>query len=74
MPIDYGEGERGEMIKTLAEPRVRSNFFSLMMAARVRSNFFSLMMAASTSQLGPGRSWKENTDAKMRRRREDFNN
>ena len=65
MPIDYGEGKRGEMIKTLAEPRVRSNFFSLMMAARVRSNFFSLMMAASTSQLGL---------AKMRRRREDFNN
>ena len=39
------------MNKTL-EPRVRSNFLSLMMAARVvRSNLFSLMMAASTSQL-----------------------
>ena len=43
--------ERGEMNKTL-EPRVRSKFLSLMMAARVvRSNLFSLMMAASTSQL-----------------------
>ena len=38
------------MNKTL-EPRVRSKFLSLMMAARVRSNLFSLMMAASTSQL-----------------------
>ena len=53
MPIDYGEGERGEMIKTLAEPRVEA-----VKMQEVRSNFFSSMMAASTSSsTAPARGW-----------------
>ena len=64
MPIDYGEGKRGEMLKTLAEPRVEVGKMQ-----EVRCSFSSMIAASTSSSTAPASGWMKEKGREVEEKR-----